>query len=529
MNRQQQELTKILKKFDHFCLKYGIDYYLCGGSALGAIRHNGFLPWDDDVDLDITRANYQKLQECSDKLEQETDLVVVDSSRYPHYSNTLVRIVEKKNTMIFQHRMVDKTPKGYFIELFIMDPIPRDLDQKKVWLKKHWVYTELHSISFLSANTKIMDFLDEKMLMEYIQRYQREGKDKVLTELSEELFTVPESESDEYRFRWGINKNIYPISWFGKPQYVPFEDFKLPVPQQVMKCLRADYGDSWMMIPDEEGRITHEDMVDNLDVPYDKYVEDYQQFIDEDAVFQAYLPRKIERAKKFFNRMRSLEKSQELQRMLVLKQMENVSLPLLEVYQKDRKYDAIENIFRIWYKYQFDLLFVQNSAYLDIGDNRLWYALVPLLIRGEWSKARKVLRWRYKMYGKSEILEPMEEYVDGIQGAYVQCDCGEYDGISKYLEKIKMFSLATETFDYQYLSLRMRIEQSSVLCEAECMNILQQGETLYEKYPDKEEILCIMGDACRKGGKKEKAHQYYQECKKKTRNGMIIQYINSIC
>ena len=70
MNRQQQELTKILKKFDHFCLKYGIDYYLCGGSALGAIRHNGFLPWDDDVDLDITRANYQKLQECSDKLEQ---------------------------------------------------------------------------------------------------------------------------------------------------------------------------------------------------------------------------------------------------------------------------------------------------------------------------------------------------------------------------------------------------------------------------------------------------------------------------
>ena len=222
MNRQQQELTKILKKFDHFCLKYGIDYYLCGGSALGAIRHNGFLPWDDDVDLDITRANYQKLQECSDKLEQETDLVVVDSSRYPHYSNTLVRIVEKKNTMIFQHRMVDKTPKGYFIELFIMDPIPRDLDQKKVWLKKHWVYTELHSISFLSANTKIVDFLDEKMLMEYIQRYQREGKDKVLTELSEELFTVPESESDEYRFRWGINKNIYPISWFGKPQYVPF-------------------------------------------------------------------------------------------------------------------------------------------------------------------------------------------------------------------------------------------------------------------------------------------------------------------
>ena len=62
--------------------------------------------------------------------------------------------------------------------MFIMDPIPRDLDKKKAWLTKHWVYTELHSISFLSANTKILDFLDEKMLMKYIQRYQSKRRKK---------------------------------------------------------------------------------------------------------------------------------------------------------------------------------------------------------------------------------------------------------------------------------------------------------------------------------------------------------------
>ena len=57
-----------MKKVDAFLEEYGIEYYLFGGSLLGAIRHNGFIPWDDDIDIIMDRANYYKLIEVSDKL-----------------------------------------------------------------------------------------------------------------------------------------------------------------------------------------------------------------------------------------------------------------------------------------------------------------------------------------------------------------------------------------------------------------------------------------------------------------------------
>ena len=62
MKDVQKKLYDLLKKFDKICKDNDVEYYLAGGSALGAVRHKGFLPWDDDVDLFITRNNYIKLK-----------------------------------------------------------------------------------------------------------------------------------------------------------------------------------------------------------------------------------------------------------------------------------------------------------------------------------------------------------------------------------------------------------------------------------------------------------------------------------
>ena len=61
MIEMQVGLLTLLKEFDAICRKHDITYYLEGGSLLGAVRHKGFLPWDDDVDLSMTRDNFQKL------------------------------------------------------------------------------------------------------------------------------------------------------------------------------------------------------------------------------------------------------------------------------------------------------------------------------------------------------------------------------------------------------------------------------------------------------------------------------------
>ena len=66
LHKLQGTLFEMLEEIDAFCQKNHIAYTLAGGSALGAVRHGGFIPWDDDVDLLMSRSDYEKLKRCFD-------------------------------------------------------------------------------------------------------------------------------------------------------------------------------------------------------------------------------------------------------------------------------------------------------------------------------------------------------------------------------------------------------------------------------------------------------------------------------
>lgn len=117
MNNEQKYLLNMLKQFNQFCEEYQICYYLGGGAALGAVRHRGFIPWDDDIDLYITRKELQKLKQNKEALDR-IGLVYLDHFEYPEYGNSVVRIVENTSTMFNPVRMNDETPKGSMIEPF---------------------------------------------------------------------------------------------------------------------------------------------------------------------------------------------------------------------------------------------------------------------------------------------------------------------------------------------------------------------------------------------------------------------------
>ena len=63
MNSAQNKLVQMLAWYHDFCMKYGLRYYIVGGTCLGAVRHQGFIPWDDDIDVAMPRADYERLQE----------------------------------------------------------------------------------------------------------------------------------------------------------------------------------------------------------------------------------------------------------------------------------------------------------------------------------------------------------------------------------------------------------------------------------------------------------------------------------
>ncbi len=106
---RQKELLVMLKSVDAFCQKHSIHYSLSGGTLLGAIRHNGFIPWDDDVDLMVDRENFIKMLEAFDNYSEET----------PYFLNRYL--------WVYRIQEVDDTSLGLLrptIDVFVMDNCP---------------------------------------------------------------------------------------------------------------------------------------------------------------------------------------------------------------------------------------------------------------------------------------------------------------------------------------------------------------------------------------------------------------------
>lgn len=119
MRNLQATLFEMLIDFHAFCKKNKISYTLAGGSSLGAIRHGGFIPWDDDVDLLITRHNYEKLKKCFDK-EMGDKYWLHTPEKTKGYGLGFPRI-RRKGTVCRSREDVNNDECGVYIDLFLME------------------------------------------------------------------------------------------------------------------------------------------------------------------------------------------------------------------------------------------------------------------------------------------------------------------------------------------------------------------------------------------------------------------------
>ena len=126
MNHLQANLYQLLKEIDEICNKHDIKYFLAGGTALGTVRNHCFLPWDDDIDLYITRDNWNKLRHV---LESEENVVPEGRSfayneNTKYYCNPIPRYVDHTTTAIYKSQALlftGKTQKNYTMRKIKVD------------------------------------------------------------------------------------------------------------------------------------------------------------------------------------------------------------------------------------------------------------------------------------------------------------------------------------------------------------------------------------------------------------------------
>jgi len=129
----QLKMLVMLKTVDAICKKHQLDYWLEGGTLLGAVRHQGFIPWDDDLDISMPRASFNKfIQVAADEFPD--NLLLQTPQTDPGYFNLSVPLkIRDKNSLFIELHEQGSEPyhHGIFLDVFVYDAIPSDLKKRK--------------------------------------------------------------------------------------------------------------------------------------------------------------------------------------------------------------------------------------------------------------------------------------------------------------------------------------------------------------------------------------------------------------
>ncbi|MDE5947158.1 MAG: LicD family protein [Oscillospiraceae bacterium] len=270
----QKYILSIIKDVDAFCRENNIEYYLMGGSALGAMRHRGFIPWDDDLDIFMTCENYEKfiqLFENKASKDKRYQKYFLQKENTEEWALFLSRVCLNGTTMVsdeFKFNM--KQHHNVFIDIMCLYSAPENNISR--WFQ--YMAAQLLRVNALALSgfpnksivkkialkfsKIIVNPVTRPMLIKYVHKY--EGKNTQFM--------------GHYFGRARFKNTSFPRKYLGKPRYVPFEDTELPVFENVEEYLTARFGSKWMEMPSQETRDqypVHGNFVD-LDNDYVKYI-----------------------------------------------------------------------------------------------------------------------------------------------------------------------------------------------------------------------------------------------------------------
>lgn len=266
IKKLQHELLLMLVDFKSVCDKYQIDYMLCGGTTLGAVRHQGFIPWDDDIDVMMLRGEYNKFKdvfrkEFSDRYE------LVEPLSDPRYVSKMVKIFKKGTSFVEIPTAGVGGPDMIFIDVFLIENMPAPG-------LKRFLKTLAYNTAFRAASVCIdyqypsPPILEKEKSNPRLKRYYsfRRALGFLFTAFGSIQFYLRICEkiaAQTEKTDWlgipsdsGYSARIYPYELFSEITETLFCGYMMKIPQGYDFYLRHEYGD-YMQIPPPEKREYH--------------------------------------------------------------------------------------------------------------------------------------------------------------------------------------------------------------------------------------------------------------------------------
>ena len=264
MTKTQNELLKMMKQFHDVCRKNNIKYYMLGGTLIGAIRHKGFIPWDDDIDLGIPREDYNiLLKKYKEILPQNLEIITAKNDKeHP----LIFAKLYNKNTTVVEDVFAERIG-GLYIDIFPIDGAPKNIKR----IKKHYFKVKLYSDFFRYSRAPKNS---QKSYKRFIQMVSKIIGEDYWYNKTEKLLN--KYEFDESKYVGNLLgaykiKEIVPKSYFGSPTLYEFEDTEFYGLENYHEYLTSIYGD-YMKLPPIEKQVSHHNVkYINFELPYLEY------------------------------------------------------------------------------------------------------------------------------------------------------------------------------------------------------------------------------------------------------------------
>lgn len=248
-------LRDTLFRVDEFCKEHNISYSLAYGTALGAVRHKGIIPWDDDIDIFMFRSDYERFESlwlAHEQLSNEHYKLWGELKEDNYFCGLWAKFFDTNTVLIERFSGSNQAIYGAFIDIFILDDIPGTAREQIKVLKKHKFYSKM--IRHFSKHGKRWNHFCKRfpiplpsittmirLLISNRERAKIEGSNYV---------------SNFSDFPFGREKCVFPREYFKAYTAMEFEGRPLPIMEGWDAYLKQMYGD-YMQFPPKEEQVGH--------------------------------------------------------------------------------------------------------------------------------------------------------------------------------------------------------------------------------------------------------------------------------
>lgn len=252
LNEVQDKLFDVMCYIDDFCTEHQIKYYMLGGTALGAKRHQGFIPWDDDIDIGMLREDYEKFISLSYKLKGE---FVFKNYRSDRKCDSVITRLYYLNTEI-QNPAIDHPwfDKRMYLDVFPLDYVPCNIEKQE---KQKASLQKLKSLIWWSMPFRHTSNIVKRLVAAVIHTCLRPFHNVFLKRMDRIMATYSRTEACgicSMASQYTYEKQNMPMDVYGDPAKYKFRDKEFYGPEKIDVYLERLFGPDYMQVPPEAKR-----------------------------------------------------------------------------------------------------------------------------------------------------------------------------------------------------------------------------------------------------------------------------------